>query len=347
MHPAFSFPVKFIHQQKVYQKIRIGLPKEYKQFLNDERIQDISEEAQTFIIADDPSEYSVYNAFEEPDLIPSLVHLVDKVNNGANKKEAVKKWIEKWGFFDYDNRFPLKVEFDFRDLKSITENRVAFDSFLSPILAKSERPFTSLSRFWKAANHFVHLWRRYQQITNRDLENLSKWICFKPNKSLAEIMIETGEILDDATRQELGDKLLIKDVDVYIDGDRHASIINPISEIEKNSLYYHQIAGFKYLINEVSQLSGYRWFLEADDLKIETIDNKDFFKVTPRIKVKTLGSALYIQFFILMCENTKKICVHCGRPFPPSRSNQQYCSETCSNTAKSRRQRQRKASFKI
>ncbi|WP_425622502.1 hypothetical protein ACPT9H_18190 [Brevibacillus borstelensis] len=319
MHSAFSFPFECVYLQKVYKKVQFGVPDEYKTLVHGESFTKLSEEERTFLIAKDPADFETYNAFDEPDLIPSLVRLVERVNAGANKRESVKKWVEKWGFLDATYLFPNKIDFDLTDLRTLAERNVLYDPLLSPIIARRERAFMNLRKFWEIATIFVRLWRMYQQITNRQLDDLKQWIRFEPKE------------IDRDHRW----------VDVDIEGKPFTIITNSFAEIERNPLYYYQAAGFQYIIRAVSG-STRGLIFDTAEVKIDTMRDQDFFKVTPVLKAETLSQALYVMFYLLLCENTKKICINCGKPFPPNRRNQQYCSETCSNTSKSRRHRQRK-----
>jgi hypothetical protein len=84
---------------------------------------------------------SIYNAFEKPDLIPSLVRMVDKTSE-SSRKEAIKKWVTEYGLLTASNQ-------------------------------------DSLPMFWKEAEVFAGLWRLYRQITSRELPELKNFITFE------------------------------------------------------------------------------------------------------------------------------------------------------------------------
>lgn len=61
----------------------------------------------------------------------------------------------------------------------------------------------------------------------------------------------------------------------------------------------------------------------------------------PALYFDNLIDALYMQFLISLTEN-KKVCPVCNSTFKPERKDKKYCSETCKNTAKTRRYRENK-----
>ncbi|MBG9941785.1 hypothetical protein ABE237_22475 [Brevibacillus formosus] len=318
MQNSFSTEIKFTFLQKVYKKAHYinDLPEGYTDFsvLRPEYRKAIDKD-EVYICAKDPTDFFAYDAFEEPEIIPSLVQLVDRVNNGGNKKEMVKKWVERWGFLEESASFHKRLERDLKNLNSISALDTAFNALFTPITAKSERYFEKLSEFWDSATQFVHLWRRYQQITNREIKKLQEWISFEEKYDL---------------------------IKVQIDGEHFTNATNTMEDIKKDPLYYYQIAGFLYLVEKISVKARLGMQLDVESLLFESTYTEDFIKVMPKIKVGNLRSALYLRFFLLLCQNNQKICALCGRPFIPTRSNNLYCSEQHKRTAKSRRQRQRK-----
>jgi predicted nucleic acid-binding Zn ribbon protein len=327
MHSAFTFPIECSYIQKKFKEVSWV---EIKYRVNDDvlnfempdgsigisltRNTEPHEDYRFLLVPPDDAEYETYDAFDEPDLIPSLVRLVEKVNRGDNKKDAVKKWVEKWGYLSLGNRYPFEFSTNLKNLSDLTKRRYGNKEH-----GKSSNVsvyYASLGHFWEDAVTLVRLWDMYRQITNRQLTKLQEWIVF-----------HRGEVSSNYA---------------FVNGIRNAKIRleNSLEEIQQNPLYFYQTVGFRHLFEYVSNQT--RLSLDSKEIKFEQIKDQDFFKITPYLRTENLLEAMYVQFFILLSENTKKICTNCGKPFPPNRRDQQYCSESCSNTAKSRRYRQRK-----
>jgi hypothetical protein len=77
-------------------------------------------------------------------------------------------------------------------------------------------------------------------------------------------------------------------------------------------------------------------------LSLKEFSDNDEFKLEPRILIKSLKDAIYMQIYLMMGESNKKICPICNKGFVPSRIDKKYCSDSCYLTAKSRRYRKTK-----
>lgn len=273
-----------------------------------------------YLISYEPEKYELYNPLEKPDLIPSLVRMVEEVWRGRDKKEALLTWTKQWGFLT-EYLYPMyKFAPDLKNLHEISI-RVLDQHPWIPI---SKQPIIkSLKKLWAVSEQFAKLWVRYRHVTNRQLDNLKEWIRFE--------LVDYGENESNPY------------VTVYFRDDAYSLIIsNSIEEIEKSPLYFYQAAGFDYILKNVTL--GARAELNPISVNFNSTKNQDLFRIQPCLEPHTLLGAMYLQFFLLLCSNDKKICANykCNKPFEPNRIDQQYCSETCKNTEKSRRQRQRK-----
>src|SRR5699024_9080971 len=102
----------------------------------------------------------------------------------------------------------------------------------------------------------------------------------------------------------------------------------------------YQGAAIDFLLRVVEQYINNNSFY-ARTIRHESSKEKDSFMVSPGMAFPHLLDALYMQFFILLNENKKKVCPICNKPFVPERTDKKYCSNTCKLTAKSRRYRER------
>lgn len=109
-----------------------------------------------------------------------------------------------------------------------------------------------------------------------------------------------------------------------------------------NPLRYYQVVAFSYIKTEVQRQLRNVFLTSRNIVSLESSAGQDFLKIFPIIKANTLLQALYLQFYIILSTPGKKICEGCFRAFVPSRRDQKYCTDTCKNTAKSRRYRARR-----
>ena len=114
-----------------------------------------------------------------------------------------------------------------------------------------------------------------------------------------------------------------------------------VAEIKKDALPYYQQAVFEYVARTVERkLRGINLASKGRAVVRDII--QDHYKIIPCLRPPNMLQALYLQFYILLNDRSKKICETCGAIFAPSRRDAKYCSDTCKNTAKARRYRARK-----
>lgn len=265
------------------------------------------------VIRSASDKYSKYDAMDNINLISSLVKLVNEYKNTTDRqKEAViKKWIRQYGFLT-------------------SPNRSAAEGF--------EYKEENIEKFWSKAKQLTDLWDIYRMVTNRELDDLRKIVSFTDtrvpdiNGNLVPFGpgITAGSTHPEGVREGLFGE------------STHTLFFNvELDEINKNPLRYYQLVAFSYIKTEVQrQLRNV--FLTSRDVSLESSAGQDFLKTFPIIKANTLLQALYLQFYIILSTPGKKICEGCFRVFVPRRRDQEYCTDTCKNTAKSRRYRARR-----
>lgn len=233
-----------------------------------------------------------YDAFDQPETIPALIYLVEKIKNGGNQENLIIKWVQKWG--------PLKSEEIKKDSK--------------PIFAQSLGPFLS------EAFKFYDLWILYRAVANKDLDTLKEIIT----------VFEDPNLPFDATHM-----FYFFETKHY--NDNAEGILD-----NQNPLRSYQNQAMLYLMRNIEKHINPN-MLGWSQMYHHKSKNEDFIKFKPAFRFNNLLDALYMQFFILLTENTKKICPVCNSPFLPERKDKKYCSDTCKFTAKSQRYRNRKA----
>ncbi len=278
MHKGIQFPIDCRYKQKVYRRYAWG--------------------GGSLRTASD--ECSLYDAFDNPDLISSLVRLVERTSEGG-RKAAMKRWVEAHGFLTSSARGGASTE--------------------------------KLEDFWTGAESFVRQWGMYGFIRNRRLGELKKLVRF------AEL-----DMLDLGFHPGANAKT------VFADCEKDGFIVQTTSdtfykatlkEIDRDPLPYYQVAVFVRVRKSIEyQLEGIA--LQSHEWSIIKEPDRDHYRIVPHLLTKNLLQALYLQFYILLNDTTKKVCDACGSIFAPSRRDQKYCSDTCKNTAKSRRWRSRK-----
>jgi len=262
------------------------------------------------VIRSASDKYSKYDAMDNISLIPSLVKLVNECKNATDNQrgEVIKKWIKQYGF-----------------LTSSDQSSYGW-------------PEENLETFWDKAKKLVSLWNIYRMVTNRDLGGLKKLVLFADTRvpDINGNLVPFGPGITEGSVYPCGAK------DGVIVSSGHTLFFNvELDEINKNPLRYYQLVAFSYVKTEVQrELKGIS--LVSKDMKLEGISDQDFFKTVPIIQANTLLQALYLQSFIILSTPGKKICEGCFRVFVPRRRDQEYCTDTCKNTAKSRRYRARR-----
>lgn len=172
----------------------------------------------------------------------------------------------------------------------------------------------SVEEIWTEFYKFYMLWDLYKGVVNKESETLDMYIkARKHTDNEYEVTVFEGERFEDQfSWYHISSAPMEEYAILYLTG-----------QIEEN-------------IQKCS-LFSYR-------LGLTPGRQQDAIEITPALRVSTLLEAIYMQFFILLSENTKKICPVCNKPFLPERQGKTYCSSTCKLTAKSRRVRSRKAS---
>lgn len=298
MHKSFAFPINCVSQQLGFESVHI-----------------VKHEGKSFITAGNET-FPGYDVFEEIEILPSLVNMVENVKtHKSNKEQQIIDWVKKWGLLN-PNRFKWRTE---QDIQYKTEK------------IGEDYPFRqSLDDFWTEAEKLYYLWLLYRCIANRDLKSLIETA--RIDKDIEPFSHENFFGIPNYHRiyffedKPFGDsmKLIVKDPG------------NPLKD--------YQLCSTKYLLKHIEQyinfgkLSGSFIELEPDNEEQDTI------KVTSEIKFNNLLEALYMQFFILLSNNNTKICLVCNEPFIPLRKDRKYCykgvnGNTCQNTAKTRRHR--------
>jgi predicted nucleic acid-binding Zn ribbon protein len=233
-----------------------------------------------------------YNPFDKPDLIPSIIKLVDKVKSGGNKLNLITKWVLTWGLLESNY--------------VIEGNKIYF--------------MEKLDNFWMNINKIYILWDLYKGIVNRDLNKLHEYITISEVDNSKETYVV--HFFKEESFGYKESRRIIRDVDPY-------------------SFKSYQSAGFSFIVNSIEQhVRNCTIFLNRSVLNHGT--QEDSIELTPAITVNSLLDAIYMQFFILLTKNDKKICPVCHTPFFPAKKDKIYCSTSCKLTAKSRRYRQRK-----
>ena len=257
------------------------------------------------------SGYSSYDAFTSHDLIPSLVHMVDKTSE-SNRPEAVKKWVMEHGLLTASagSRYELPDQQE------------------------------ALTMFWKEAEAFTVLWRMYRHIANRELPELKKLLTFKPVEDALDCA--PPDCLSMTLFQyERGDDGVIS----HSFGPYYFK--KTVQEIEKAPLRPYQWAALLHLKDSVeAKLSGLT--IASNKTTRASGENEDTFNVISHLLPQTLLEAMYLRLYIMLNDNKSKICPVCDRQFLPYRRDQKYCETQgpCKKTQKSRRYRARQTKKK-
>jgi hypothetical protein len=254
-------------------------------------------DGQLMIVGLDFEVEDAYDAFNELEIIPSLINMVEKIHNGDDKLKQIKRWVKKWGVLEG-----------------------------TPISGRIEDGFgQSVSSFWEEAEKFFNLWNLYKYTVNRDLESIRNIVRIEKISH-----DDPDNIFGECTHRFF-----------FFEGTDYSNNFLGVIRDEKNPLKGYQYACMEYLLWEIEKYVS-RGELGWYSLTREPHQDKDYFKIAPALRFNTLLEAIYMQFFILLTENQKKICPICNHPFIPERKDKKYCSETCYLTAKSRRYRARK-----
>ncbi|OPY60039.1 MAG: hypothetical protein A4E56_02949 [Pelotomaculum sp. PtaU1.Bin065] len=251
--------------------------------------------------------YWTYDAFDRNDIIPSIYRLAKTTKDtDTAKKKAMFDWISGFGFLSSEPHHFPHAVYE--------DDKVSI--------------------FWEDVNSLAYWWELYGAITNRKLDKLKSVITiieFKHNG----FNTNTKSIINSQGNCWLSTE------EVFF----HETI----NEVTEEPLPYYQRAVFHYLKHNIEKYLNIYGNIQIHSKKpiIISVGDRDYFKARPYLEPKTLLQALYLQFYILLCtDDIKKVCNTCGALFKPTRKDREYCSETCSNTAKSQRYRKRKSESK-
>lgn len=306
MHKTFSFPILCESPQVKPDSVEV---------------RNVNGEPVIFASINPPESHAfeAYDVFDKVEIIPSLVKMVEKIKNGGNKKKEIKKWVKEWGL--------LKG--------SLTKNE--FGQY---------EMGQSIDSFWKEAEKLYDLWNLYKHTVNRDLESIKKHVQKKEKIYDSLALSGTDFIYDEESdtwlfppESEL--KVKVADFFLFSNKDHEAKDIAIWNIDESDELAVYQWICMCYILKQIEEHVS-KGILRHYWLKRDSYQEKDYFKIEPILSFDNLLDALYMQLFILLTENEKKICVICNKPFFPKRKDKKYCSETCYLTAKSRRYRARK-----
>lgn len=249
-------------------------------------------------------EKSYYDPFEFDNLIPEFLELIEKVLSGAELEKLIKKWLVNWG--------PLYMGYDRRN---------------------------TVENFWEESLKFYRLWSFYRVVSSRDEVAIRSSIKIEEDRGTKIISFFPGEDSFSSIRipEDISQRFSIPEFEFDL------QVKFPF-QINKNRDVFEQIQEYSTLFL-LAQIETYtnNANLTWDSMTHEKQKGKSVFKIKPALHTgSNLIDALYLQFYILLSENEKKICPVCNNPFLPSRKDKKYCSDTCKLTARTRRYRARK-----
>lgn len=246
--------------------------------------------------------YTTYNAFENPDLIPSLYRLVKKWGK-KNRKKGMKEWVSQYGALG-----------------------------INDTQGKRE----SLADFWREAETLADLWEKFQQVTQRDLESLREWIKFVSIEGLPLI----SEVRKGKTKAEYapfppGGGGTVGGPCFY---DSLGEIErNPLPYFQLAGLDYiltrvqNRLRGLRAAYSEVERITN----PQEDIFKIQP-------RVVPVNLLQAMYLQFYLLLSdrsVKVCKCCGRLFRPEEDGY---RKDRQYCSDSCKLTAKSRRYRERK-----
>lgn len=302
MHKIFNFPIDCYLVQTP---------------LNEPEI--IKTENGIYIRDKNPILENSYNAFETIEIIPELIKTAEYIKkNGLNEENNVHpivNFLKKWGYLKANDPGKItEVRIGEKLVKIVTRGRSRIK--VKKISNKPPANFLGqkVSTFIHETLKFYDNWMLYQAAVNRDLEQLKRLITVEEDPNLP---FEATHIF------------------YFSDGGYTEGVFH-----EDNPLKSYQDAVMIYLTEKMDEYINNNK-LYSKDIRYSPTQDEDLFKITPAMAFDELIDALYMQLFILLNENENKICPVCNKPFFPQRMDKKYCSDTCKNTAKSRRYRAR------
>ncbi|MED3553990.1 hypothetical protein [Cytobacillus praedii] len=316
MHKSFNFPINCYSPQTPLNEPEV-IETELGRYIRDNNLK-IEE---------------TYEAFDTIEIIPSLIETVEKMKKGGNEEyrknehvDLVIEWMKKWGYLKANQNSLLREIKQHGQIVGIKQPNKKNKVRIEGISNKPPKNFYGqrVSGFVQEANKFYDFWMLYKAVANRDLEQLKKYITVQENPELPFAATHTFYFFTNFYVEYVG----------YLDG-----ILD-----EQNPLEGYQFAAVEYLTETIEKyINNNRLF--SREIKHSSYQGKDQFKMIPAMGFSHLLDALYMQFYILLNENEKKICPVCNKPFVPERKDRKYCSDTCKYTAKSQRYRARKSSI--
>jgi len=271
-----------------------------------------------------------YDAFETVDIIPSLIDTVEKMKKrgleGYKKDEHIDlviDWMKRWGYLKTKGKSPYLIETQakgkkvgMRNLNGKRKARIEGISNKVPNNFEGQR----VSGFIQEAYKFYDFWILYRSIVNKDIKELENIITVHEDPTLPFEATHTFYFFENRNVEHAG----------YTDSTFYKE--DPLSSYQGAAIIYLTETIQKYINNNI-MYSKQTTRIPGED--------KDDLKIKPALGFLDLIDAIYMQFFILLNEHKKKICQICNIPFSPARKDRIYCSETCRNTAKSRRYREK------
>lgn len=257
-----------------------------------------------------------YDVFETIEIIPDIIQLAEKLERTG----------ESWSYWSENERnINLAIEWmkKWGHLNAKTENITVDLQTVGNFYGEYVQDFfQNIVKFYK-------LWDLYKGVANRDLDKL----------------LEITEVYD----KDLENAFRIADNQMAFSfWEREFFHGEVISTYDKNHLLEsYQYAALEYLTDELGKHIN-KGHLYTKTIRRESNGDMDKFNVKPAMAFWSTLDAIYMQFYILLSEGSKKICPVCNKPFVPERKNQKYCPKMphekespCKLTAKSRRYRER------
>lgn len=113
------------------------------EILNFKKVNISEVNGELYILAEKTDE-NIFDAFDHPELIPELMGLVRKAEQGKDIKKLAEYWVRKWGFLHGEN---------------INEHFAG----------------QTIGSFWRDAQYFAKSWDIYKKVANRDIEFLKNF----------------------------------------------------------------------------------------------------------------------------------------------------------------------------
>jgi predicted nucleic acid-binding Zn ribbon protein len=254
---------------------------------------------------------------------------VEIVSTDSEKVITYKKPIEykQYEVFDCDDLIPSVVDTvnkikQGKNKEKMLLNWVKKWGFLRERLHYFRQPgdddyLESMNELEYELKKIEAVWSIYRGIANRDKEELKKRLNIQkaPKDYKYEYTYQTKW-------QETESPYIYEEEDPF-----------SINDLQMNAIMI--------ILDEIDEILS-NVALSSGKLSLREFTNYDEFKIEPRIRIKNLKDAIYMQIYLMLGENNKKVCPICNKGFVPSRIDKKYCSDSCYLTAKSRRYRKPK-----